>query len=112
MRTKLSLVFDVREDGTKVWAAECQGCGSMIVGERNPPVTVISMTPDSLPLSPTEFSQVKDTARVAWENARKNGVPIFIGDSRFTVASVPDNGDMQRALEAHAESCPRAKPKG
>lgn len=105
MKTKFSLVFDVREDGTKVWAAECQRCGGMVVGELYPQVTLVKLAPGSPPLSPSQFDQLRQMLRRAWDEARRTGTPIVIADDRFVVESVNDHGDVQRALEAHAEKC-------
>lgn len=105
MKTKFSLVFDVREDGTKVWVAECQGCGSLLVGERYPQVTLVKLAEHSPPVSSVQFDGIKQQVRVAWEQARRTGNPIVVADNRFVVESINDNGDLQRALEAHSESC-------
>lgn len=112
MKTKFGLVFDDRDDGTKVWSAECQGCGALIVGERYPQVTVISLREGSPPMSPVQFDQFRQQARAAWEQTRKTGAPIVIADDRVVVASTHDSGDLQRALETHAGVCPRAKSPG
>lgn len=109
-RTQFGLTFDEREDGTKVWTAKCWNCETMLMGERNPPVTVISLREGAEPLPPSQFDQFKFMVNKAWEHARSTGRPIVVGDDRFEVKSVPDNSDLQRALEAHAESCP-AKPR-
>ena len=104
--TKFDLTFDEREDKTKVWAATCRDCEVTLVGERNAPVTVINQREGADPLSPAQFEQFKIMARRAWEYARSTGNPIIIGDDRFEVKTIPDNSDLQRALEAHAVSCP------
>jgi len=102
MKTKFGLLFAERDDGTKVWSAECQDCGTVLVGERYPQVTVLRVD-KSLP--PAQFEQLKRMAAAAWENARKSGHPVVIGDPRVTVELTFDHGDLQRALEAHADGC-------
>jgi len=102
MKTKFGLVFSERDDGTKVWAAECQGCGELLVGERYPQVTVLRVESG---MPPSQFEQLKRIAAAAWDSARKNGHPVVIGDPRIEVEKTVDHGDLQRALEAHAEKC-------
>lgn len=104
MKTKFSLVFDDRDDGTKVWSAECQRCGGLVVGERYAQVTVLRVSPE-MPTS--QFEQIKEMARGAWNHARETGFPVIIGDSRIEVDKTIDSGDLQRALEAHAAACPK-----
>jgi len=103
MKTKFGLLFAERDDGTKVWSAECQDCGTVLVGERYPQVTVLRVD-KSLP--PAQFEQLKRMAADAWKRARETGSPVVVMGHTIEVDAVPDNGDMQRALEAHASGCP------
>lgn len=105
MKTKFSLVFNDRDDGTKVWAAECQGCGTLIVGERYPSVAVLKVKAGT-EMSPVEFSHIVTQAATMWKRARENGTPLVIADDRMVVETAYDHGDLQRALEAHQASCP------
>lgn len=109
METKFDLAFSERDDGTKVWAAWCRECGVMLVGERYPPVTVVRLAPGAAPVSASEFEAVKTRVCAAWETARKTGNPIVIADNRFVIAPVIDHGDLQRALEGHADKCSRTQ---
>lgn len=102
MKTKFSLVFSERDDGTKVWAAECQGCGELLVGERYPQVTVLRV---SSGMSTPQFEQLMRMAAATWDSARKSGHPVVIGDPRIEVEKTVDHGDLQRALETHADAC-------
>lgn len=111
MKAEFRLLFDERDDGTKVWSAKCQGCGTALVGELYPPVTVVSLRPDSAPLF-EPVDSVRFMIKKAWETARAAGTPIFIPDDRFVVSTVPDSGDLQRALEAHQGCCPASKLAG
>jgi hypothetical protein len=105
MKTKFGLVFNERDDGTKVWSAECQGCGTVLVGEWYPQVTVIGVKEGSSPLSAADFSSLIKQSSATWDRARKTGSPVILGDDRFEIKSTHDHGDLQRALEAHAEKC-------
>jgi hypothetical protein len=104
---RFDLKFDDRDDGTKVWAARCQDCDALLVGERYPQVTVVRVD-ESVP--PAQFEQLKRMAAAAWDNARKTGHPVVVGDHRIVVDKTVDHGDLQRALEAHADACLRSKP--
>lgn len=105
MKTKFGLVLDVRDDGTKVWAAECQRCGAVIVGERCPPVTIIRARIGTDPIPAQHFDRIRKQVHDAWLAARKTGSPIVMVDDRFTISSTHDHGDLQRALEAHEDAC-------
>lgn len=105
MKMKFGLMFDARDDGTKVWAAECQKCGALLVEERYPQVTVVALVPGAEPIPLSQFTEVRQRIHHAWDQARRTGNPIVIMDDRFMIASTNDCGDLQRALEAHAESC-------
>ncbi len=104
MRSQFDLRFDDREDGTKVWAARCIDCDATLVGERYPQVSILRVNIDDMP--PSQFDQLKKAADAAWKHARENGTPVIIGDHRIVIDKTVDHGDLQRALEAHAESCP------
>jgi len=103
MRAGFDLVFDEREDKTKTWRARCRDCDAVLVGERNPPVAVLRVLSD---VPAAQFEQLKRMAADAWKRARETGSPVVVMGHTIEVDAVPDNGDMQRALEAHASGCP------
>lgn len=100
MKMSFGLVFNERDDGVKVWSAECQGCGVSLFGERVSQVTVVRAD-----VHPVQFYQLKKMVALAWDDAKKTGHPIVINHPDIKVESVHDHGDLQRALEAHAEVC-------
>lgn len=100
MKTSFGLTFSERDDGVKVWSAECQGCGALLFGERVSQVTVVRTAGH-----PGRFKELKEMAALAWDNAKRTGHPIVIGGPDIKVESVHDHGDLQRALEAHVEVC-------
>lgn len=107
MKTRFGLVFDERDDGVKVWSAECQGCGTMIVGELSPQVVVVQTAE---PMPTAQFEQLKAVIGKAWDYAKRSGYPILNGVPGVKIESTIDHGDLQRALEAHAECCGRPRP--
>lgn len=104
MQSQFIITFDERDDGTKTWSATCSSCATSFVGERYPQVSILRVNTDDMPSS--HFEQLKKTAAAAWKQARENGTPVVIGDPRIVVDKTVDHGDLQRALEAHAEICP------
>jgi hypothetical protein len=100
MKTSFGLTFNERDDGVKVWSAECQRCGKVIVGERNHPVTVVSVDGH---VSPVDFARLKEQLTRAWDRAQQDGRPI-IHDKSVTIKT-HDSGTMQQALDAHADTC-------
>lgn len=104
MQSNFIITFDERDDGKKTWSATCSSCATSFVGERYPQVSILRVNSDNMP--PSQFDQLKRTAAAAWKQARENGTPVIIGDHRIVVDKTIDHGDLQRALEAHAENCP------
>jgi len=105
MSRKFDLTLDERDDGTKVWSAECLKCGRIIVGERNQPVTVISVD-DHIPES--QFSKLKEALSAAWDQAVASGRPIIHG--KGVTFKTHDHGSMQRAIESHVGVCGAEPP--
>lgn len=103
MQSQFIITFDERDDGTKTWSATCSSCATSFVGERYPQVTILRVNADDM--STSQFNQLGMAAAAAWKQARESGTPVIIGDPRIMVDKTIDHGDLQRALEAHAEIC-------
>lgn len=104
MKFHFNVVFDTRDDGTRVWSAKCLHCDAVIVGEVSSDVPVIQAT-ENVP--PSAIGTLNRQVKHAWLDAKKTGTPFVIPNPHFEVITLPDHG-LQRAIDAHIEAC---KPK-
>ena len=85
-----------------VWSATCSACAETLVGERTTGVIILKVQPDSNPISPSHFDQLKKAAADGWKSARVTGRSLVVGGHTIDVVVCPDHS-MQSALSAHLD---------